>query len=64
MGESDIKDTWGGVVREMNGVVRIVDSDGFVETVREKSVTIRIRGCVVPYCMFAVEVASEKDRVL
>ena len=64
MGESDVKDTWGGVVREMSGVVRVVDSDGFVETIREKSVTILIRGCVVPYCVFAVEVAGEKDRVL
>ena len=64
MGESDVKDTWGGVVREMSGVVRVVDSDGFVETIREKNVTILIRGRVVPYRMFAIEVAGKKDCVL
>ena len=64
MGESDVKDTWGGVVWEMSGVAWVVDSDGFVETIREKSATILIRGRVVQYCMFAIEVAGEKDRVL
>jgi hypothetical protein len=51
-------------VREMSVVVRVVVSDGFVERMRGKTVTILIRGCVVPYCEFAFEVAVEKFRVL
>jgi len=54
----------GGVVRKVCGLIRIVDCVSFVEKIRKQSITVHIRGSVVPYCVFTVEVAGEDYCVL